>query len=916
MEYEKNKTAPVETDFYTEALKAFDAPIPQPKAPEPTEEVTEPAPQEKPRRRFNPWWAVGLCALLCLALVVGFGRGFGNTSRGENYIYGIVLECGDGYATVVTGNEKWYAELEGMKAPTGAPGDLAIDPPTQPIWVFYNGEPEETDQNGCTKKITATFWKTDPGLYLSRDEIEFDLDGDGRKEVWSVSYERGFTALYASSFAYRVSLTAKDAQGNTLHSVYFESTEAMSMAFSDVGGKLSLVLYCNGTYKELDIRLKDGELTVYNGAEDQPLYPQITGPLMTDPEVPTLGAEQDYALLFWLEAGAMTERIELSAGEARTLQMQLDALQWSDSGETGYKFNWCFQFYEGQEFKTYKFAKGVLLCDGKEAKIGRELTEKLMDLMGREMPPEQAYYAYISNGEFIQITFYDSGMVRVQVSDSNGNVSRSYIGRYSSIGDLYLMDLGEEMRHVMALKRSIYGMEYLTSGSSQTMFRENEGLRFRTDSGGGTVEFSLRDSSGVWIMGSENAVIPVQSAYQLRQKLYDCDWQDDAAYAVYEILGFFTIYDGVGTERENPEQYYLLTGCRLLRPATEPGQKEAIATVEEKALWTLLSSYFSQQGEHTDATYMGRNQDGTEMRLQLMKDGSYQVRAQLKYDNGDTHTASFNGLYVRMGSCLALLTWDKWPCYIHLNIRDGQLVYDAERSKADMAFSQTTEVTLSDLQMDAYRFADVSFDLYDDAAGGNFSYRDEHVELSDEMAIAISQLLSTLQWNQLQAAPSGVAMGSFSFADAASIPESIEVYSGMRLVYRVYGGSYEAQLNEDQWATVCALMISTGDVVDASQYARLGDVTYSLLLNGRYQFLLGIGSQDYNEQIFGVCSVLRNEVLVCYGDNGDVFALRMEEAGWRLMPGYNGIEAFAVPDGTILEDPIVDILPEEEAVPA
>ena len=200
-------------DFYQEALKAFDAPIPQPKKEEPAvapaAEVTESAPQEKPRRKFHPWWAVGLCALLSLALLIGFGRGFGNTSRGENYIFGIAMEYGDGYAAVVTGNEKWYVELEGLKAPIGIPGDLAIDPPTQPIWVFYDGEPVETDQNGCTKKITATFWKTDPGLFVSQDEIEFDLDGDGRKEVWSVHFTR---LLLADSFAYRVSLTAKDAQ--------------------------------------------------------------------------------------------------------------------------------------------------------------------------------------------------------------------------------------------------------------------------------------------------------------------------------------------------------------------------------------------------------------------------------------------------------------------------------------------------------------------------------------------------------------------------------------------------------------------------------------------------------------------------------------------------------------------------------
>ena len=65
-------------DFYQEALKAFDAPIPAPKkekpAPETAVEVTESAAPEKPKRKLNPWWAVALCAILCLALFIGLNR--------------------------------------------------------------------------------------------------------------------------------------------------------------------------------------------------------------------------------------------------------------------------------------------------------------------------------------------------------------------------------------------------------------------------------------------------------------------------------------------------------------------------------------------------------------------------------------------------------------------------------------------------------------------------------------------------------------------------------------------------------------------------------------------------------------------------------------------------------------------------
>ena len=183
---QKKKTeiapAPAETDFYTEALKAFDAPIPAPKkeepAPETAVEVTEPAAPEKPKRKLNPWWAVALCAILCLVIFMGLGQNKANAPRGEQYIYGIVFEYGEGYIRLISGEEMWYVELEGLEQPAeGLVPNMSTG--YQPIWVFYNGEPEDSDQEGYAKKIKATFWKTDSDLFNSQDEIKFDLDGDG-----------------------------------------------------------------------------------------------------------------------------------------------------------------------------------------------------------------------------------------------------------------------------------------------------------------------------------------------------------------------------------------------------------------------------------------------------------------------------------------------------------------------------------------------------------------------------------------------------------------------------------------------------------------------------------------------------------------------------------------------------------------
>ena len=57
--------------------------------------------------------------------------------------------------------------------------------------------------------------------------------------------------------------------------------------------------------------------------------------------------------------------------------------------------------------------------------------------------------------------------------------------------------------------------------------------------------------------------------------------------------------------------------------------------------------------------------------------------------------------------------------------------------------------------------------------------------------------------------------------------------------------------------------------------------------------------------------MLQNEVIVCYGSDGQMFALRRSEAGWRLLTRYNFIETFDIPGETIFAEPIVDILPEE-----
>ena len=83
-------------NFYTDALKAFDAPAPEPEELSAAAEETAPAPRETRRYRFSPWWFAALAVVLCLVLVIVL-IAKDPSSRGEHYVYGFVEEATEEY---------------------------------------------------------------------------------------------------------------------------------------------------------------------------------------------------------------------------------------------------------------------------------------------------------------------------------------------------------------------------------------------------------------------------------------------------------------------------------------------------------------------------------------------------------------------------------------------------------------------------------------------------------------------------------------------------------------------------------------------------------------------------------------------------------------------------------------------------
>ena len=899
-------------DFYQEALKAFDAPIPQPKkeepAPEPVAEVTESTPQEKPKGKVNPWWIMALCALLCLALLIGFGGKTKNTARGENCVFGTVLEYGEGYATVATVNGNWYVEMEGMEMPTDASGVQLQQ--SQPIWVFYNGEPEETDQNGCVYKVAATFWKTDAELYTALDEIEFDLDGDGRKEIWSMHYAR-LLPLYGGNFICRVSLTAKDSQGNVLQDVYLTPREAMGVAFNNAEGKLSLVLYNNGVYSAMELRTEEGVLAVYRNGQKQMLFaatdvqqtePPITEPIITDPPG-TLPVEQ-CSIQFFLDGDFVqipaTALQVMTAAEGRALKGQLDSLQWADRLDVLYETAGWFVFELGAQQYHYAFTNdGLLIHEYKVAKLSAHMKQSLLERMGWTEPDSQLYQANLENGATLSITFYNSGTLRLQLyTDYYDREPDTYLGRYATFGKYYYLVLGEHLDNVMVMRLGDAALQYIDVMSSQSMFQFEDETRFYSNQLGGSFALVLRNADGTYANRNELSTLTVWENTDLRRQLKRRTWNTLEHFSEDQVLGCFTIYDGTGSDISHAESYYLLTGCRLYK---SNANQYSYITADDQALWLMLCAAMQKQSYPLEASFGGVNQDGMKLELQMMVDGNYQYSVQLKQEGIGTHVYSSGSSYVRLGDCMVLLGWRDGPSYVHLDIQGDRLVYDAARSTPDLAFSQTKEAILYNLQVNLHRTVNLEITMPDGESENMITYQRSYVILPEQLAKELSLILNSVQWVEPGHWSGGNSLGTIHFVESMDAP--VEIYSGMRLVR----GCYEAKLTQSQWETICQVMSEGSGIVYASATASEDGEIYALTLSGNRMFTLAHQlEQNRVELVYGTYSLLDNDLLLCYGFSGDVFILRMEEGGWRLLPDHNGITSMDIPGGTIFIDPNID----------
>jgi hypothetical protein len=438
-------------NFYTDALKAFDAPAPEPEEISATAEETAPAPRETRRYRFSPCWFAALAVVLCLVLVMRWGHH--TEIRGENCAWGIVLEQAEDHMIFTTGYENWFVKLDSLED-----YDPQQDIEHCHVWFFYNGEPEVTLQKDCDKQITATYLVVAGSEYY-KDELAFDLDRNGVQECWSIQ------EVHNVGMGMALRIQAEDKKGNILHRAYMDVDYGFFAVLSNMGNQLSLIHYSSPDhYENLDIRLEKGELAVYRRGEKQ----QLRQP----------SQEESYAVNFIVE-GNISGRIELNASQGAALKKRLDTLNWSTPNHRDYDHMGIMNFFTADEQITYQLGYGdVLMWGSRVAEIDTEFYLALLRLMPWQMPKHAIYSTDLGEFETVSIYFREDGTASLWGWDPETGERKSYEGRYATLQGYasveYHLFLGERFDQVVVMYQHKGKLCYRKSESEHTMFPVGE----------------------------------------------------------------------------------------------------------------------------------------------------------------------------------------------------------------------------------------------------------------------------------------------------------------------------------------------------------------------------------------------------------------------------------------------------------
>ena len=726
-------------DFYREALKAFDVPLQQPK-----EEVAAPPLAEsdalngqivmeaerKPTPKRNKWRVIAICAVLLMSLLICFWPGDKHVpTRGENWIYGTYsISTEDRMIITDLSGVRWYVELNGVEQPQRAEAG------TTQLWVFYNGEPQETSQLNCTKKITASTIRTADWYTVLEyakygrvyDEIDFDLDDDGEKEHWLVcaSAYTGFGTPYLDStvmdsllvdgyisydasvlvISYR--LVALDSQGNEKYHVRLTSlplSDFSHVIFSDQGGVLSLISQRPEDTLQISI---DGEsLSVSKGEKKLDvrdlLYTEPTEEYLTISTMP-----QTSRIQFVLgdgSSGDVWDETEMSyiSGSVKEVgqhgilfKNMLDDLTWTSAKAVSYRFAGYFVLTVDEVEYSYKFTHtGMLVHQGKYAKMSAEVQQSMVALMGYTQPQSAKYFGETEDGTQISLVFSGDGTFSMLCSNpamDAMDATRIMSGRYGTVQDYLYLCTDALQPLVLVLQDYNTELIYWEMWNNQQQFALRNGARLCDSNRTYTAVFSIPDqqnalASGTGMRQSNPLTMNSADMRTLQQLLDALVWMEVDWNNIPQICGAFSIFqNGIGFEDAVPgvdRDYYFTKDGKLIFNGL-------VAEMSDE-LKQYLTALLLRAGEQPlEGRYVGENRDGRQVLLALSSaDGSFTlfhpgglVPPGSQDDMGETW-----GSYVWVGDVLRLYYSADITQYIQLRVEeDGSLIYMDKLSNTDV----------------------------------------------------------------------------------------------------------------------------------------------------------------------------------------------------------------------------------------
>lgn len=294
-------------DFYDEALKTFDAPLPPSAEPAPQEPpATQEVPAEVPQRRKPLGRKIAFSLLVCLLAAAACAallrtpqepqepKWENAARRGTQWVYGVAVSSSeeDRLLLLTDDGEYWDVSCVGVELPPM--GDM-LSSYLPRCWVFYNDDAQPDPNGEYDRSITAvtvlnpdevsapTELSPDPDGNL-RDYIRYDLDGDGTAEhVFlysspmidivledsqpatedaSDAYWESVLDFAASYTSYLMQVYAVNEQGIILYSAYFPRS-TNKLVFCDSADSLRILSTAN---EVMELRMNDEQLLcVYLG---------------------------------------------------------------------------------------------------------------------------------------------------------------------------------------------------------------------------------------------------------------------------------------------------------------------------------------------------------------------------------------------------------------------------------------------------------------------------------------------------------------------------------------------------------------------------------------------------------------------------------------------------------------------------